>query len=480
MIIFYCTLALLALLEPQIPSRVWPLLALIVFIVFTKVIAKRHRAALTIMFAMTLYKVLILISLLMIAWGATMRELGLIASGPVYSLYFCLLACIFLHAACSSFNWCSHTTGRFRRASPAPIFIPIIIWAGVVLLGVVIGTLLAKGMATGFPLIVGVDRFVYRAQSDWVFNFIVTSKPIMAAMLGVIRFRLVRTHVLQWAIDLEFVVFVGTLVLFGDKFVSVIVLVGFYVLPMLLKVRAGAFSLSPSIVFGALALAAAVGGVTYYVYSDYGASGWAATSQRLMSRAAGQGQLWYASMQTGNDLVSADSAQINDLLDVMGVGGAGNAVGQNVGIFYLILRYAPANIYASIQEGRGLVQFTGGFEAYLLLIGGHLAMMLGVAVSGLVAGIVSLYYYNSLLCGSLPGVGAAAFIYMSVYTMVNQAAVWVVFGARALIYIAAVVLIDVVARALLQLGTVRQDVVRFPTRVYAESAGGRSSDKLSE
>ncbi|MET0249069.1 MAG: DUF6418 domain-containing protein, partial [Sphingobium sp.] len=309
--------------------------------------------------------------------------------------------------------------------------------------------LLLTGATQGFALIEGTDRFAYRAGQGWFFGIVMTFKPILAGLMGFVRYRLPSGRAMRCTMPLLYCALFAASALFGEKFLSLLVMTGFYFMPLLalshgLPRRRGL----------ALGVVAASGlivcGLTYHVYSDYGALDPERTAQRLAGRFTGQGQLWYAVMHAGPHLLHVDRAEAGRMGAAMIARDADDAAfTSRAGIFHMVMLYAPETVRASILQNAGRVQFTGATEAYLARVLGHLPMLGMIMLLGCIGGVVAHYVQDALLAGSLPGYFFALFILSNFTSMMNQASFWQIFGARALIYIALMLMADMVFRTLL-------------------------------
>ncbi|WP_324808308.1 DUF6418 domain-containing protein [Sphingomonas sp. LY29] len=442
----YLFISLVAGLETFSPAWVWPVVSLAAFAAFLLTMSRHYREAIFTLFAIEIAKILMLISLAFIGAGFFVRELGIIAEASTHSAYYALTACLYIHAACLTFKAARHARGHIALLPAQQSLLGLyVLGAGGLCIFAVL-YLIVLGLTDGFPMLAGVDRFSYRADQGWLFRVIITFKPILAGLMGMIRFRFRPRPWQRWLLDFTFGLLIGAVVLFGEKFLSLLVMGGAYLLPFLLRRKRR--SPSSLLIATGLSMAVLVSSATVYVYSDYGTLGASETSERLLGRFTGQGQLWYAASNASNREPNFD--QLRQMGNVMMSSEADEeAFRQQVGIFHLISRFAPSNIYDSIMAGRGLVQFTGGFEAYFLIVGGHLVMIAAVIFFGGIAGLVAFYVYESLIAGAVVGYVGAWFIYMAVYSASNQASVWQVIGWKSLLYFAIVIGMDRIARSIL-------------------------------
>ncbi|WP_226019615.1 DUF6418 domain-containing protein [Novosphingobium sp. FKTRR1] len=449
-IAYYIAVIIFAFFEDYTPSVYWPFLALGSYLWFLRLLFQRYPRETMLMSIMAMTKILILFSLIMIGLGFWITELEIVGQLPVYSLYFCILSSVFIHAACQS----SAFINRRIDSQPVPELATGMGFAqtigAVALVGFGIAVLLQTGLTKGFATLDGIDRFEFRADADWFFNYVVLRKYMMTAALATVRFRISMSTATHRVIDAIFVAFLGLLMLFGDKFLSVIVVGIFYVLPLLVTTRGGArVRLPRSLLLAVVTLLPLVLSATVWVYSDYGAQGWDSTLDRLFGRSTGQGQIWYIVAHDHRPLLSVDGGAVQKLMGSMGYQGESDPLRSNVGIFYIISRYAPTNVYKSILANNGLVQFTGGFEAYLILLFGHIPTLFLTILFGIIAGMCGSYLYYTIRSRSAFGAFFASFIYMSVYTTINQGAIWMSVSLGALIYTAIYIIAEQIVRYLI-------------------------------
>lgn len=449
--------------EMAVRSAIWPYLAVLLSVAFLKRLAERFTIAVAIMLPVILTRMLLLFSLIFISEKFFIRELGIVASGPVYSAYFALISCAFLHLSAVVFRALSRTAPR--QVPLLPLLQLVFVSAVALAALIAVGFLLYTGVTQGFALLDQTDRFQYRANQGWLYGIIITLKPVLAGLMGFARFRLPMSGLAKAFLSWLFMLLVGSSALFGDKFLSLLVMFGYFFAPHIALAGAISPQLRQRVAAIAVVAGILVSGLTYYIYSDYGARDVAQTSDRLFGRFTGQGQLWYAVMDGSPALLAVDHAELNKLNAVMLSPRADQlAFDTRVGIFRMVAQYAPDNIRRSIFNAGGLVQFTGASEAYLTLLFGHVPMLVIMAALAVACGVFSYYVYNALIAGSLPGYFAALFILANFSSMLNQASFWQVFGLKALSYIGIFVFIDLAQRMVLSRRQLR-------ARVAGQAAG---------
>lgn len=458
LIIVYVFLMVGVVAEPDMPSLIWPYYGTALFFVFIQTLFRINKKGSSILIPIIITRTLLMASLIFISHGFFIRELGVVATGPTYTCLFSLISCAFIHFSMITFN----IFVKLMPPIPGNIY-PIaryIFISGALSSGILATIfLLATGVQSGFALFDGVDRFAYRANQGWLFNVIITFKPVICAMIGFVRFRLGFSAGTRKIATFTFAALLFSSTLFGDKFLSLIVMGAYFFLPYLildgrLSRRMLATSMAVILIGGAI-----VGGLTYYVYSDYGKLNSAATSERLFGRFTGQGQLWYIANNQHVVSVDGDFVEQKRLKSVMMAKSGADDLAFNIhaGIFRMVELFAPRIIRHAIFGRDGLVQFTGAGEAYLMLVFGEFGMIMALAGLAVGLGIVMYYVYNSVISGSLFGFIFSVYLMMNYSSMINQASFWQVFGVRALVYTAIMVAIDVCSRIYVNRGKSRKN-----------------------
>tara|TARA_R110000868_G_scaffold410179_3_gene697490 strand:- start:5574 stop:6965 length:1392 start_codon:yes stop_codon:yes gene_type:complete len=448
-VVVYVLLMVSAILEPNLGLPIWPYLGTGLFVLFVRIMFRRHPRGMAILTPLVITRILLLFSLVFIAQRFFIRELGIIGEGPVYACYFALISCIFLHLTILTFDILVRNAPP-RPANPHPLakylFATIAIIAG--LFATI--TLLYTGAHSGFALLDGTDRFAFRANQGWLFNVIITFKPIICAMLGFVRFRIRFSAVIRAIFTSVFVVLLLSSALFGDKFLSLIVMIVYFFMPYLIlegriDKRMRVAGLAVLLLGGSI-----VSGLTYYTYSDYGRLSFEETSERLFGRFTGQGQLWYAVNNREVGLTVGDPAEAQRLKNVMlaSSGADDLAFRTRTGIFQMVQRFAPSSIQHAVFGREGLVQFTGAGEAYLSLVFGQTGMLIFIVILAIGCGASVYYVYNSSINGSLVGFVFSIFIVANYSSMVNQGSFWQIYGVRSLFYITVMISLDLLSRVL--------------------------------
>jgi hypothetical protein len=116
---------------------------------------------------------------------------------------------------------------------------------------------------------------------------------------------------------------------------------------------------------------------------------------------------------------------------------------QGNGIFYLMQRYMPDDLWQRILASRGAVTYTAGTEAYLILTLGLVFGALAVAVLGLYVGWVCAYFVFALRSPELVRIFLAAKVLGYTLDGAHQASLWNICGARAVAMLVAIIIYEI-------------------------------------
>ena len=393
-----------------------------------------HPNTTKILFGPIICKMLVLLSLIPISFGYYIYELGINGQTQVHAGYFVCLSVLLLLTGCKTNAWLKLAQVETATSIPTNLAKPIYLAFS---LAIVLGSILflwSLGLSSGFAILQQTDRFEFRAGQGWLFSVIITFKPIFAGILGMVRFKDIHTKPTKLLLDLSLYAFVVMTMLFGEKFLSIIITVGYYYLPYFI-VQKKRPKLSAGLLALGLIIGVAVTSATWNVYSDYGRLDSASTLQRLLYRFTGQGELWYISTAKGNSLVNIDESQSGKLVDVLLARNANQAAfNSRVGIFYLVEKFGERGIADQLLSSVGLVQFTGGFESYFLMIWGHVPMISMVFFAGLLLGCAAYYWETSARDGAMFSVFAGTYFLSQLTSATNQGSIWQIVGLVAVVY----------------------------------------------
>jgi hypothetical protein len=382
--------------------------------------------AMWLLFPVALTQLSVLLSLNVIDSGAYMIEMGQFARPSPAAAVFACYSLVFLLTSFFMFR-------RLKRGDKSAQVIqasthgthPIFQWAIVSMGMLCVLYLLIAGLRTGFPLLTGTDRFVYRRlYADVLTVNILDLKLIPPAILGAMAaFSQIKPIRI-----LSITAFVGLMALsflYGDKFFIIIVSVSSFVLPLILKSPRSAVrtlaKLTPLIAIGGLCVLS----VTYLIYSDYGARSSDDTFARLGDRVAGQGELWSVAVEYSSKWINFDHDIVyQNLASTVAKNSQDYAFDYHLGALYFVEKYSPPAMYRSFQHSKGFVTPTAAYEAYGLVAFGYIGLAVLMVVTGLFVSWVMFYFYRTVVTFQLFAVLLSSFIMNQTVKFLSQAALY--------------------------------------------------------
>ncbi|HWA21019.1 MAG TPA: DUF6418 domain-containing protein [Caulobacterales bacterium] len=419
--------------------------AVLAFALYSARLLKERFAFAVAMLSFTVWRWTIFGALVAIEYGAYMPEIGRQGRFIDATAAFFLFVLVMYFSAELTFGrfsgWLTRIPGAAPRSNPkalSAIFPAALTSAGVAAL-----YLIGKGIREGFPLFTHTDRFAFRLQvDDYWFNWVLGNAIVFPALLGVC-FAYGRTALTRGVAACAMAGFVGSMVLFSEKFFSLLMMACVFGAPILLRRNKLGFSAGAYTAFALLGLGAIC--ATWYIYSDYGNTLPAYTLKKIMTRAAAQGELWFSAFSDAR-LLKGDPGQWRQMLDSLWLmDGHQRAFEQGNGIFYMMRLYTPDDVWASILNSRGAVTYTAGTEAYFILTLGIALGALAMAVLGLYVGWVSAYFAFAMRRPELVRIVLAAKTLAYTLDGAHQASLWNIFGARAVAMLLAIVAYEVAA-----------------------------------
>lgn len=405
-------LLLLALVEPH------PLLTVLATLAYGVVVGNlmwRLRGASALIAPIALLHVAVLVSLAAIESGASMKELGMFGEPSAGGVAFAVIGVVFVLAAtvatrAAISRWPSPPPGQVVRLSGPMAYLSVTI------VGVLVVYLFLRGAVTGFPLLSGADRFAYRAAADVIVINVLTLKYVIAGFMGA-GAALAAERRCRFAHQAVFVAYLAVTFLFADKFFNILIAAIIFSAPaFMLGVHSGGRALL-RLLPGAVLAVASVLAVTVYIYSGGGVLSAAQTAERLLGRAAGQGQLWHVAVREHGDWLRFDAQEASKTLGSLTANPAATyALRERMGPFYFIEKHAPSAMHRSFFANSGWVTPTMVSEAYALVMFGHLGLLVIVVAMGAVLGGLIGFFRWRLLSGNpfmvlLPAAMLTQFIY---------------------------------------------------------------------
>lgn len=367
-----------------------------------------------------------LMSLLVIEAGAYMPEVNRLGEPGDASASFVAFTAIFFLVFALVFRRFEHAFLAYARSPLLDSLVALLAWP-VVLLCMALGALaILHGLESGFPLLAGVDRFLYRREySSGLVLILLDNKFLFAAMLGAVAFAPRYRPVLKAAAILTFLGLTGLYFLFGDKFFTILAEVAFFAMPLLLSQqgRLAGTMIRLAVPVGALLCAAL--GATLYIYSGYGRLPIDRTVTLVGERIAGQGELWFVASRDARRVTNWDAYLIAGNVDTLGAASPPAAAFANgVETYYFIQRYSPAKLTDSFRKNQGWVQLTMGTEALALVMFGYLGVVAVMAVLGVLTALAALYLRRSFASGFPLSLFLSVWVFLQVYFSAQQGSVW--------------------------------------------------------
>ena len=390
------------------------------------VVSRISRAALILMFPFVVTRVATMVSLLAIEGGAYMPEVNQLgASGDSSASFVAVTAILFVPAALMIGRWerAALTDARSRLLDDV---VGALAWPAIAFCLAWGAFAAVEGLRSGFPLLAGVDRFLYRRVYSGPFSLaLLDNKAAVATLLGVAAFGPRRVRLVPVAATLTFVGLTGLFFLFGDKFFTILTSVVFFAMPLLLRRRhrLGATLLRATPL--ATAMICLSLGATLYIYSDYGRLPLDRTSALVGERIAGQGELWFVANRDARRATHWDGQLVDRYLAVLTAPEpAAAAFANGVETYWFIERYAPAKTAVAFRRTRGWVQLTMGTEAMALVMFGYLGVVAVMLAGAALVAFVSLYLLRAIASGFPVSVAFAVWTYLQVYFALQQASLW--------------------------------------------------------
>jgi hypothetical protein len=385
-------------------------------------------AGLILLLPLVITRVATLISLLVIEAGAYMPEVNRLGEPGDASASFVAFTAVFFLVFALVFRRFERTFVAYARSPLLDSLVTLLGWP-VVVLCMALGALATlHGLQGGFPLLAGVDRFLYRREySSGLVLILLDNKFLFAAMLGAVAFAPRYQPLLKTAAIMTFLGLTGLYFLFGDKFFTILAEVSFFSMPLLLarQGRLAGTMLRLAVPVGALLCAAL--GATLYIYSGYGRLPLDRTVTLVGERIAGQGELWFVASKDARRVTNWDAHLVDRNLETLGAKSPpASAFANGVETYYFIQRYSPAKLAASFRKNGGWVQLTMGTEAMALVMFGYMGVVAIMAFLGILVAFATLYLRRAFASGFPLSLFFAVWTFLQVYFSVQQASLWTV------------------------------------------------------
>ena len=422
-------LALLALmvanaaLAVAAPHPVWPLLGMGLFLCAAARLLALVPAGAVMLAPFVVLHAAMLLSLLVIEGGAFMKEMGTAGHASPAGAAFVLCSALFLGSAALVFARFErrHAARPQPRAGMSAAQRQLLCAAGLGAGAAVVAWLALKGLRVGFPLLTGMDRFVFRAYgADTLTLNLLNLKYVLAALLGC---NAVWAPGAWWrrAHHGVFGGYVLVSFLFGDKFFIILMATCFYAMPFAVAHPVGiAGRVRRAAPLGLLALVCA-SLVTYFIYSAHGQLDVALTLERLRERVAGQGQLWFLAVRDSSALMRLEVQEMGlNLANLVARPPADFTFEHRLAPFHFVERYTPAVMYQAMVNIGGIVTPTMVFEAYALVLGGYVGLSLMLLAAGTWTGWLAHRLHRAMAGGNPVEVMLPAFAMFQTIVLMSQ------------------------------------------------------------
>jgi hypothetical protein len=359
----------------------------------------------------------VLISLVAIEGGARMKELGAMGNPSSASAVYAFVIALFTWSASAAFTWLERRFPTLPGQSlGSDRHDMLLTWVPAAVCCFAILILLLKGASTGFPLLMGADRFTYRRLAgDAVTGNLLNLKIVYAAFLGVAAGRRSQPGA-RLPLHLIFIAYLLVSFLFGDKFFIIIVSTLFYIATQAVSdtqlLRRRVILGLPYA--GAGMLMAIV--MTVFIYSGNGHLSPEATALRLFDRLASQGQLWFLAFDHGFSWFHVDTKQVMLTLQSFSENPAQDFIfEERLGAFYFVQKYAPSHMYWLFVGNAGFVAPVMALEAYALELFGILGAIPVICLFGILLAAISFWTYRAVESRNPFNALLPAYLYVGIY-----------------------------------------------------------------
>ncbi|WP_288487454.1 DUF6418 domain-containing protein [uncultured Novosphingobium sp.] len=391
----------------------------------------------------------VVVALTSIEYGVRLPELALVGeAGPYTSSYVCIAAILFA-SSLAGFRFLMNHLHVSRTSALTPVFDrfarPISLCV-IALGGLAVLWLLGLGLVRGFPLLLNMDRFLFRRVfADPLTLNILNCKSIVACALGLVSFALPVSRILKTWSNAVFTIFVAVNFFYGDKFFIMISTASSFFSPYLYLQYKYILKRLPYLVAISLLVLLPVSGITWFIYSDQGRATVEATSQKLTERFAAQGELWYLQAKIGAPVVDWRDDIVAKNIEALSVKQVDLfALRNGIGPAYFMNRYAPSKFRAAQMRGGGLITYTMALEPLALVMFGWFGLVLTLIVSGFLFAAGACYLAYAIERRLMPSMIFAGYLIVMLKSYSAQGAPWVVVSIFTLKWLSVVLVIEMV------------------------------------
>lgn len=400
--------------------------AALIFLWLLMLVVRLSTAAFILLLPVILTRTATMISLGVIEAGTYMPEVNRAGEAGDASASFVAFTCIFFLSFTFVFRLFEARVTAFARSPLLDQIVALLGWPIVILAMAICALAYLSGLESGFPLLSGVDRFLYRREygSPLVLDLL-DYKFLLAGLLGSVAFAQRYAPVLKASAKLTVLLFTALYFLFGDKFFTILAEVAFFLMPLLLQRQATLGRTLVRMAPLALALVSATSAATLYIYSGYGRLPLDRTIVLVGERIAGQGELWFVASHDARRMTNWDEHLVQRYqLALRDKAPPRAAFANGVETFYFIDRYAPPKLARAFRKSGGWVQLTMGAEAMALVMFGFWGVAAVMAILGVMLGVAALYLRRAFASAFPVSLLFAVWAYLQVYFCAQQASLW--------------------------------------------------------
>lgn len=413
-------------------SPAWSWFALINFVwMIILLLTASPRAAILIV-PIAVQKLSIIISLILIEYGNEMPELGTVGRPGPYSNAFVFYTAVFVFGYLGAYYLLMGRRNRPLSHPLTPLFerhANFLAFSVLALVGLLTLYLTARGIISGFPLLQGTDRFVYRRYSDTLTVYILNFKFVIAFLLGVTVFATPASRPMKLVCGLNGLYLLLLYFLFADKFFTQLNAIAAFFSPYIYRNAQTIWrDMYKYSVVGVLALGL-VSMVTWGIYSDFGARTTAESSKKLAGRLTGQGELWFLQASIGSPLIAFDKGIVSENINALFVKEIDlYAVQHSLGPNYFSNKYAPDDIRSSIMTNAGTTTYTAALEPLGLVAFGWIGLGVMLVLCGGVVGFYASYMAYAIETRSVMSAIFSGYLFLQLQAVLAQGSPWVLFS----------------------------------------------------
>lgn len=311
---------------------------------------------------------------------------------------------------------------------PAELDIAFLFIFGLILFQIFI--LIYTGVTHGFPLLMAMDRFVYRSiNAGSEFINILNYKAAIALLSSMYIASPEVSRRRKIIIGGGYLALFSMYTLFSEKFHALLLICALFSLPFLAR-KPDLFSKYVRRILPAMTATLLLAFVlVYYVYSDYGNQSAAVTIERIFGRMSQQSQLWYIATRTFSGPFYFDMQSLSMVWDSLFIKGVDNRlISLGIGSYYFVFRFSPVSVQQSLYDMQGLNQLTQVSEAYWLSVAGLPGLIGYIIVSAIVYSAVMVLLARSLITTNFITTYLWGTTFVFLMTSLNQGLPHQIFG----------------------------------------------------